>query len=187
MLQIRIASIKDAKELLDIYNYYVLNTAITFEYEVPTLDQFKIRIQNTLDKYPYIVAIKNNEIIGYAYAGAFKGRAAYDWSVETTIYVKNDLHNQGVGKALYIKLEELLKKQGITNMYACIASPIIEDQYLTHNSVQYHTHLGYRLVGTFEKCAYKFNTWYNMVWMEKVIQEHQPNQPSIIYFKDLDI
>ena len=86
---IRTATANDAEAILNIYAYYVENTAITFEYDVPTLEEFTQRIENTLKKYPYLVAEKDGEILGYAYAGVFKDRAAYDWSAETTIYLKD--------------------------------------------------------------------------------------------------
>lgn len=87
-MKIRIAQISDAKQLVDIYKYYVEKTDITFEYEVPTVEEFAKRIENTLSRYPYIIAEEDDgEIIGYAYAGEFKSRRAYDWSVETYIYI----------------------------------------------------------------------------------------------------
>ena len=101
----------DAGELLNIYAPYVLETAITFEYEVPSVEEFKSRIINISAKYPYLKAVDDNgAILGYAYAGVFKGRRAYDWSVETTVYVKKDMHKKGVGRLLYEALEEELKK-----------------------------------------------------------------------------
>ena len=87
-IKIRPATEADAAEILSIYAPYITDTAITFEYDVPTLEEFTGRIRHTLKKYPYLVAVRDSEIIGYAYAGAFYGRAAYDWSAETTIYVK---------------------------------------------------------------------------------------------------
>ena len=96
---IRIAAKEDAKALLDIYRYYVKHTAITFEYETPTIEEFEKRIENTLKKYPYLVEEENGKIYGYAYAGAFKERAAYDWSVETTIYVDKDARGKELGKS----------------------------------------------------------------------------------------
>ena len=124
-ITLRIATIKDAEEILKIYSYYVKNTAISFEWNVPSLQDFSERIANTLKKYPYIVAQinQNNQkrIIGYAYAGAFKTRAAYDWSVETSIYVDKDFRHFGIGKLLLERLEELLQKQNILNVNACIA------------------------------------------------------------------
>lgn len=83
-----------------------MQTAITFEYEVPTLEEFTRRIRNTLQKYPYLVALRQGEICGYAYAGEFHARAAYDWAVETSIYVRREGRRQGVGRALYAALEQ---------------------------------------------------------------------------------
>lgn len=170
---IRSASVNDAEALLNIYAYYVENTAITFEYEVPDLEEFQQRIANTLKKYPYLVVEKEGAILGYAYAGVFKDRAAYDWSAETTIYLKYDAVKCGLGRMLYEALEEEMKTRGFLNLYACIGYPIEEDEYLTKNSAQFHSHLGYRFVGEFYQCGYKFGCWYNMIWMEKLIGEHK--------------
>lgn len=168
-IKIRPATEADAAEILNIYAPYITDTAITFEYDVPTLEEFTGRIRHTLEKYPYLVAVRDSEIIGYAYAGAFYGRAAYDWSAETTIYVKKGCRHSGVGKLLYQALETALKAQNIINLYACIGYPEVEDEYLTKNSAQFHAHLGYRMVGEFYHCGYKFDRWYNMVWMEKLL------------------
>ena len=170
---IRSATVKDAEALLNIYAYYVKNTAITFEYDVPTLEEFKQRITNTLKKYPYLVVVKEGTILGYAYAGVFKNRAAYDWSAEMTIYLKYDAVKCGLGRMLYEALETEMKKRGFLNLYACIGYPIEEDEYLTRNSAEFHAHLGYQTVGEFHKCGYKFGRWYNMIWMEKLIGEHK--------------
>lgn len=170
--KIRIATLDDASSLIDIYAHYVKSTAITFEYDVPTTEEFKNRIEKTLTRYPYLVAERAGEIVGYAYAGAFHSRAAYQWGAETTIYVRHDKKKLGIGRELYEELERILRLQNILNVNACIACPELEDEYLTKNSVYFHKHLGYRLVGEFYKCGYKFNRWYNMVWMEKHIGEH---------------
>lgn len=166
---IRSASVNDAEALLKIYAYYVENTAITFEYEVPTVEEFQQRIANTLKKYPYLVAEKEGTILGYAYAGVFKDRAAYDWSAEVTIYLSHNATKCGIGRKLYEALETEMKKRGFLNLYACIGYPVEEDEYLTKNSAQFHAHLGYQTVGEFHKCGYKFGRWYNMIWMEKLI------------------
>jgi phosphinothricin acetyltransferase len=171
VLRIRSAQAGDAGHLLEIYGHYVRNTAISFEYVVPSADEFSARIENTLRRYPYLVLEKDGEIQGYTYAGVFKGRAAYDYSCEVSIYLSHDVRGQGYGRLLYEALQEKLKVQGIRNLYACIASPVIEDEYLTRNSEQFHQHMGYQRVGEFHKCAYKFNRWYNMIWMEKIIGE----------------
>ena len=185
-ITIRQATEADAEELLKIYAPYVTDTAITFEYEVPTLEEFTGRIRHTLQKYPYLVAVEENEIIGYAYAGAFYGRAAYDWSVETSIYIKRGRTHGGVGKLLYQALEDALEAQNIINLYACIAYPEVEDEYLTKNRVSFHEHLGYRMIGTFQKCGYKFGRWYHMVWMEKMIGEHLDKPEKVKRFLEIE-
>ena len=169
---IRPASPEDAAALLDIYAPYVRETAITYEYEVPSLEDFRARIRRTLERYPYLVAEEAGEIVGYAYAGPFKNRAAYDWAVETSVYLRMDWKRRGVGGQLYRALEDILKKQNVRNLYACVACPAAEgDAYLTRNSVDFHTHMGWRAVGEFRGCGYKFGTWYNIVWMEKRVGE----------------
>ena len=173
--KIRTVTPDDAERLLSIYEPYVLNTAITFEYEVPSLEEFRERISHTLEKYPYLCIEEDGKILGYAYAGSFKERAAYQWSVELSIYLDKDSHGQGLGRALYASLESELKKMGIVNLYACIAYPEKDDEYLTNNSVDFHSHLGFKKVGDFKKCASKFGRWYHMTWMEKIIGEHKEN------------
>ena len=183
-IKIRPATEADAAEILNIYAPYITDTAITFEYDVPTLEEFTGRIRHTLEKYPYLVAVRDSEIIGYAYAGAFYGRAAYDWSAETTIYVKKGCSHSGVGKLLYQELETALKAQNIINLYACIGYPEEDDEYLTKNSAQFHAHLGYRMVGEFYHCGYKFNRWYNMVWMEKLLDPEIKHPKSIKWMEE---
>nr|WP_200880595.1 GNAT family N-acetyltransferase [Clostridium drakei] len=181
----RMATKADAKEILNIYKPYVENTAISFEYEVPSVEEFTERINNILKKYPYIVAIDNDQIIGYAYASSFKERVAYDWAVETTIYLSQNCRGKGVGKKLYLALEEILKRQNILNLNACIAYTATDNAYLTNASTYFHEHLGYRKVGCFSKCGYKFENWYDMIWMEKIIGEHSANPKPVIPISEL--
>jgi len=155
-IKIRNADINDAERLLQIYAYYVMNTAISFEYEVPSLSEFQNRMRHTMEKYPYIVIEKGGIIQGYAYAGTFKGRAAYDWSCETTIYLDHNARKCGLGRKLYEALEAALKEMGILNLYACIGYPEMEDEYLNRNSAQFHEHLGFAKIGEFHQCGYKF-------------------------------
>lgn len=187
-LQIRVATLEDAEQILKIYAPYVENTAISFEYDVPSIDEFKKRIETTLQKYPYLVAEnENKEIVGYCYCGAFKTRAAYDWAVETTIYLREDCKGKGIGRLLYEKLEEYAKKQNIINLNACIAACSVEDEHLTNGSSKFHEKLGYRLVGQFNKCGYKFEKWYDMVWMEKMIGEHIVPAAPFIPFSEIKV
>lgn len=184
-ITIRTAQLSDAPEILKIYAPYIENTAITFEYEVPSTREFEGRIAGTLKKYPYIVAIMEGKIVGYAYAGAFKSRAAYDWGVEMTVYVDRNLKRMGIGRILYEKIEVILGAQGILNVNACIGYPEKEDEHLTWDSVKFHDKLGYKKIGHFHECGYKFNRWYDMVWMEKLIGEHTDHQESIKTFDEV--
>lgn len=171
--------IEDAKELLSIYAPYVRDTAISFEYEVPSLPDFQDRIRSISSILPYIKAVGDGEILGYAYAAKFKNRKAYDWSVEVTVYVRKDLRRTGVGKLLYQALEDSLKHIGVLNMNACIALPKEDDEHLNNDSYYFHEKMGFHPVGTFNNCGYKFNTWYDMIWMEKIIGEHQEHQRNV--------
>lgn len=184
-VQIRVARLTDAPYLVKIYAPYVEKTVISFEYEVPTVDEFRNRMANTLKKYPYIVAERQHQIVGYAYVGPFKGRQAYDWAVETSIYVSTNERHHGVGKQLYQTLENICRTMGILNMNACIGYPTKEDEFLTKNSAQFHAHLGYRMVGEFHQCGYKFGRWYDMVWMEKIIGQHSTRPQAVKNFNDV--
>lgn len=181
---IRAAAPEDAAALLTIYAPYVAETAVTFEYDVPTEAEFSRRIARTLERYPYLAAERRGELLGYAYAGPFKERSAYDWAVETTVYVRRDERRRGVGRALYGALERCLGAQGILNLNACVACPEREDEYLTRDSIEFHRRMGYRTVGEFRQCGYKFGRWYNMVWMEKHIGEHRADQPPVRAFPE---
>ena len=184
-ISIRFAKPEDAKELLKIYAYYVTDTAISFETEVPSEEEFKLRIEEVLKSYPFIVACKDDKILGYAYLHSFVGRKAYELSAETTIYLNPDKKKMGIGKKLYSVLEDVAKAQNITNLYSCIGYVDKEDEYLNNNSVQFHEHIGFRMVGKFENCGHKFGRWYHMVWMEKIIGEHGEIR-EFLKFKEVD-
>ena len=180
-MEIMPVKIEDAEELLSIYAPYVRDTAISFEYDVPSLCDFQERIRNISSILPYIKAVEEGKILGYAYADKFKNRKAYNWSVEVTVYVRKDFRRAGVGKILYHALEDSLKHIGVLNMNACIAVPKGEDEHLSNDSYYFHEKMGFHLVGTFHNSGYKFNTWYDMIWMEKIIGEHQKNQKNVRY------
>ena len=181
-IQIRPAVPADAPALLAIYAPYVAQTAITFEYDVPTETEFACRIADTLKKYPYLVAEQDGVPVSYAYAGKFHDRAAYDWSVETSIYVEQHQKRRGIGRLLHDALEQELRRRHFLNMTACIACPLGEsDPYLTRDSIRFHEKLGYRMVGEFHQCGYKFGRWYHMVWMEKHIGDHADTPLPVVW------
>ena len=186
-MDIRLANIDDAESIRNIYKYYVLNTAISFEYDLPSIDEFKDRIQNTLKKYPYLVAIENNTIIGYAYASGFHSRKAYEHDCELSIYIDKDHRKKGIGKNLYCELERILALQNVYGVHACITYPDVEDEYLTFDSKNFHEKMNFKLVGKHEKCGYKFNKWYNIIWMDKDIKEREINANEFIPFSNIKI
>jgi len=137
-------------------------------------------MKHTMDCYPVFVAVNEKGIIqGYAYAGPFVGRAAYDWACEVTIYLDHNARKQGLGRKLYESLENALRDMGILNIYACIGYPETDDEYLTRNSAEFHAHLGFSETGRFHKCGYKFNRWYDMIWMEKILGEHKEDMQPL--------
>lgn len=182
---IRMAEAADAEKLLKIYAPFVTSTAISFEYEVPTEEEFRERIITKLEKFPYLVAELDGEPVGYAYASTFIPRPAYDWSVEVTIYIKESCTGQGIGRKLYDTLESCLIEQNIYNVNACIAFTDHQDPYVTNRSMEFHEHMGYRLVGKFTNSGYKFGRWYDMIWMEKILNPHPASPEPVIYRKDL--
>ena len=184
-ITIRNASLADAPRILEIYAWYVEHTVITFEYDVPSLEEFEGRMRRTMQKYPYLVIERDGRVEGYAYAGPFKERAAYDWCCELSIYLAQDARKCGMGRRLYAAMEERLRDMGVLNLYACITCPDREDEYVTRNSMEFHSHLGFRQVAEFRSCGYKFGRWYNMVWMEKIIADHPDRQPDVIPFAQI--
>ena len=185
-ISVRFAEVSDASALSEIYRPYVLETAITFEYEPPTAEKFAERIAKTKQKYPYICAEMDERIVGYAYVSDFVGRKAYEHSAETSIYVDMAYRKQGIGRKLYETIEKLLAEMNIYNVCACIGVPSgDDDEHLDRNSESFHAHLGYRFVGEFQKCGYKFGRWYDMIWMEKLLCEHPDDPPEVLNVNDL--
>ena len=160
MIEIRNAQVEDAANLVAIYAPYVEKTAITFETQVPTVEDFENRIKKTMKKFPYLVAIEEGQIVGYAYASTYYARAAYDWTVELSVYVQKEARGKGVGTLLYTALEEELTARGFKNFLACIALP-------NPASIALHERRGYEQVAHFKKVGYKFGTWHDIVWLQK--------------------
>ena len=175
---IRPATPADAAALLDIYAPYILHTAITYEYEVPSVEDFAARIKGTLQKHPYLVAQEKGALLGYAYLSPLSSRAAGAWAAETSIYVAKDAHKKGVCRQLYETLERVAQAQNIVHLSARIAySPDGDDPYLNRNSIDFHTHMGYRWVGEYRRCGFKFGNGYSLVIMEKQLGDPADSTP----------
>lgn len=185
-VQLRMATIQDAEILVGIYAPYVQTTAISFEYEPPSVEEFSRRIAEVLEKFPYLVAEHNGEVVGYAYAHPYGVRKAYSWSIELSVYIRRDCRGLGVGRKLYEAMEVLLKAQNVTNLYVLVAGVDVEDEYLTHDSQKFHLAMGYDYVGKLHKAGYKFGKWYDMITMEKIIADHpEYTQPDVIGWHEL--
>ena len=178
-MELRLANVDDYPQIYEIYSYYVANTAVTFEYEIPPFAEFVQRLEHITATYPLVVASDplTQQVWGYAYASRFRPRAAYDWSVETSVYLAQDMRRSGIGHQLYTALEELLKLQNVFNLNACIGVPEVEDEFLTNASVRFHEKMGYNFVGRFTNAGYKYGNWYHVVWMEKILAPH-PVKPA---------
>jgi len=182
-LTLRFATPADAEALVAIYAPYILKTAITYEYEIPSTAEFARRIETYSAKYPYLVAELEGTPVGYAYASPLGSRPAFDWAVEAAIYIREDCKGMGIGKALYQKLEAILQIMGIRTVTAAVASVSHPDPYLTDASIRFHLRMGYTPVGTFRNAGCKFGRWYDLTWLEKAIgtYETQPPHPKTVH------
>ena len=185
-ITLRMATPEDAPVLAAIYAPYVAETAISFEYEPPTDEVFAERIREVLDRFPYLAAVRGEEILGYAYAHPYGVRKAYSHSVELSVYIRRDCRGLGIGRMLYTAMELLLKGQNVTNLYVLVAGVDTEDEYLTHDSQKFHLAMGYDYVGKLHKAGYKFGRWYDMITMEKLIAPHpEDTQPDVVPWYEL--
>ena len=169
-LILRPARSRDCPQIADIYRVYVETTPISFETEAPDADEISRRMQALSPRYPYLVAEQGGEILGYGYAGAFRTRAAYQWSAETTIYLAQSAHRRGLGRALYGHLLAILKIQGFHGAFAGITLP-------NESSVGLHERLGFVQVGQYPRAGYKLGRWHDVgTWYLELNPPH-PVEP----------
>ena len=184
-MSIRPAEEKDLSAMLEIYRPYVEETTVSFEYKAPSMESFRRRFLDHTAQFPWLVWEEQGKILGYAYAGAFHPRPAYGWNAESTVYIREDRRRSGLGRRLYGALEALCAEQHILTIDACIALPRGDDPWLTGDSAAFHARMGYRRVGEFPCCGYKFGRWYDMVWMEKELLAHTAAPAPVIPFPEL--
>jgi phosphinothricin acetyltransferase len=177
-MEIRLATAADAGGILDIYAPYIENTSFTFETEVPSRQDFSKRITDYLQNWPWLVGEENGRIIGYAYAARYRERTAYQWSVESSVYIHDDFQQKGVARILYAALTELLRIQGYRNVYAVINLP-------NEKSVAFHEKCGYRYFATFEQVGYKLGKWKNVGWWRLILNDFNMDPDSPIPFSQL--
>ncbi|HWV15632.1 MAG TPA: arsinothricin resistance N-acetyltransferase ArsN1 family B [Cellvibrio sp.] len=159
-MNIRACEIKDIPSLCEIYNHYIEETVITFEEKAVTTEEMSRRVNSIQQSFPWLVCVRDNEVVGYAYASTWKERSAYRHTVEVTVYVKHSGVGKGVGKALYQALLELLKPADYHILLACIALP-------NEASVGLHEYFGFKKIAHFAEVGRKFNRWLDVGYWQK--------------------
>lgn len=175
MMIIRFAAPDDVPAILNIYAPYITESTTSFEYEVPTVSEFSGRVQTIQQQFPYLVAERDGQVLGYAYASKHRDRTAYQWSVETSVYMHPDGQRQGIARQLYTSLFDLLRRQGYYSAYAGITLP-------NPASETFHRSMGFETVGFFKNIGYKFGAWHDVIWLQLALQVYRTNpvQPEAI-------
>lgn len=170
---LRPAEEEDIAEMLALYAPYVVQTTVSSEYDAPSMEEFTRRWRTYTQKLPWLVCRIDGEVVGYGYAAPHRTRAAYQWSVETSIYVAQEQHRHGIAGAIYAALFELLAMQGYYNIYVGITSP-------NERSMKFHKAMGFTISGAYQESMYKFGQWRDVLWMGKSLRPHDgAPQPTV--------
>lgn len=176
---IRPSKPSDASAMLQIYAPYILNTAFTFETEVPTVEDFEHRIIACQENWPWLVYEADGVIAGYAYAAKHRERAAYQWCVESSIYIANNFQQKGIGKALYTALFQILTFQGCRNVYAGITLP-------NEKSLAFHTGFGFTWIADYNNIGYKLGKWNTVSWLQLQLNPYSADPAIPVKFTNVD-
>ena len=179
MSTIRIAKPNDAKGILEIYAPYISNTSFTFETETPSVEEFAERIKTYLINWPWLVCEINGKIAGYTYATKYRERVAYQWCVESSVYIHDDFQQAGIARALYTALFDILKRQGFNTVYAVINLP-------NEKSISLHERFGFHHFATYEKVGYKLGKWKNVGWWQLSINDYGDEPATPVKFCELN-
>jgi len=179
MIEVRLVTEEDAAQIREIYSPNILDNAISFETEVPSIEEMTTRIKTFLQKYPWIVCVIDGKIAGYVYASKHRDREAYQWSCECTIYMNNDFKGKGIGRELYQLLFEILKLQEFRNVYGVITLP-------NQASVAIHESCGFKHFATYENIGYKFGIWHSVGWWKLQINQYNLQPPPPLKFSELN-
>ncbi|MEZ5017906.1 MAG: N-acetyltransferase family protein [Flavipsychrobacter sp.] len=164
-ITIQLITPEDIKEVLEVYAPYIEETSISFEYEVPSMEEFTERVNAVTQQYPWLVAKQNGMVVGYAYGMTHRSRTAYQWSAEVAIYIAKDYRSKGVGKQLYEQLFELLAQQGYRTAFAGMTMP-------NERSEALHLSCGFEEIGVFKNIGFKNNEWHSVKWFQKQLGEY---------------
>jgi phosphinothricin acetyltransferase len=165
---IRLALEEDAAEIAEIYRPFCESSAVSFEYVAPSAEEIASRLRAIAVQFPWLVLDDGGAVIGYAYASRHSERAAYGWSVNTAVYVREAHRRCGVGRALYTSLFQLLAAQGYFKAYAGITLP-------NPGSTGLHESFGFTPVGTYKGVGYKHGAWHDVIWYQRALQDQRMN------------
>ncbi len=179
MIKLRLAKPADSGDILAIYAPYIEKTSFTFETDVPSPEAFAERISSYLESWPWLVCEVDGVIAGYAYAARYRERVAYQWSVESSVYIHDDHQRKGIARILYSALFKILKRQGFRNVYAVINLP-------NEKSVAFHESLGFSYFATYEQVGYKLGQWKNVGWWRLIVNEFDQEPAAPVLFSLLD-
>lgn len=163
-MTLRFATPADAAALLEIYAPYVEHTSVSFETEAPSLGEFTRRIVEITSAFPYLVAEEDGQILGYAYAHPYHERSAFRYTVETSIYIRQDHLRSGLGTSLYGALLDLLSLQGVETACALITLP-------NDRSIAFHEKMGFLPGGSLPQVGYKFGNWYGLAYLYRRLKD----------------
>lgn len=179
MHSIRLATPKDAASILEIYAPFILNTAVTFETELPTIESIEHRIISYQQDWPWLVCEIDDTIAGYAYATKHRERAAYQWCAESSVYVHDRFQQKGIAKALYNALLSILKYQRCINVYAGITLP-------NAKSISFHEKFGFAKIADYKNIGYKSGSWHTVSWWELHLNRHSDSPALPVKFREVD-
>lgn len=179
MHKIRVAVPGDASDILEIYGPYILDTSVTFETEVPGINIFAQRIASYLENWPWLIYEIDGIIAGYAYGARYRERTAYQWCVETSVYIHTDFQKRGIANTLYTALIEILNFQGFRNVYAVINLP-------NDRSVALHEKCGFAWFASYKNVGYKLGQWKTVGWWVRSLNEYSVDPKSPIKFSEIE-
>lgn len=174
--QIRPVREDDAVRMLEIYQPFITQSAVSFEYEVPSQEVFRKRVTDYSHDAPWYVWETEGTVVGYAYASKHRERAAYQWAVEVSVYLDSKFRRQGIGRALYEELFRDLTQRGFHVALAGITLPHPQ-------SVGFHESMGFVPVGIYRRIGFKFGNWHDVGWWQKNLKsENETPTPISAHF-----
>lgn len=178
-LIVRPAAVSDAAAILDVYRNFILNTTVTFEEEVPGVEQYRERMNGIMAEYPFLVCEDGGRVAGFAYAHRHQSRSAYRYGAELSIYLRPHYTNLGIGRAMSEAIAQLLRMQGVQTLYSAVSVPNAASEAL-------HDSMGFTRVGLWKNTGYKKGRWLDIAWYELPLGDYPEHPAPLLTFGQLD-